>query len=96
MIDYLRDPSTGDLMISNGDFVRGESTMQHQNCLLLAEPGAYKQFPNVGVGIMTYLKDDNQADLLRAIRQQFISDGMSVNALSYNAGKLKINASYAG
>ena len=83
-----------DLVIKNGDFSVGESTQQHQQCLLLAEKGSYKQYPTVGVGIATYLKDDSPSDLLREIRIQFSKDGMNVNSLGFEQGKLRIDAPY--
>lgn len=83
-----------DLVIQDGDFAIGESNQQHQQCLLLAEKGAYKQFPTTGVAISTYLKDENPDELLREIRIQFSSDGMKVNRLAYVGGKLKVDADY--
>ena len=95
MIDYLLDENN-DLLIVNGDFVRGDATLQNQKLLLYAAPGAYKQYPTVGVDVMNFLKDDNQADMLRSIRQQFTTDGMKVNQLVYQNGKFYIDAPYGG
>ncbi|MBC7399853.1 MAG: hypothetical protein H7289_07885 [Mucilaginibacter sp.] len=83
-----------DLKIENGDFVIGESNQQHQQCLLLAEKGAYKQFPNVGVGLATFINDENPDDLLREVRLEFTKDGMKVNRLAYENGKIKVDADY--
>lgn len=83
-----------DLKLKGGDFAVQESTGQHQQCLLLAEKGSYKQYPAVGVGIATYLKDDNSGDLLREIRIQFSKDGMDVNSIGFNGSKLQIDARY--
>jgi hypothetical protein len=94
MNDYLLDPVTNDLQIVNGDFVLGDATQQNQKQLIYASPGAYKQYPTVGVDIMNYLKDENSSDLLRAIRQQFILDGMTVNSLAYTNGQINVNAEY--
>jgi len=78
----------------NGDFVIGDATQQNQKQLIFASPGAYKQYPAVGVDIMNYLKDETSNDLLRAIRQQFILDGMTVNNLAYTNGQINVNATY--
>lgn len=94
MIDYLRDPVTNALLIKNGDFVRDECTNQHQRNLLLAEKGAYKQYPEIGVGLMSFLKDENPGDLLREIRLQFSADGMDVKSVGFDNGMLKIIAPY--
>lgn len=83
-----------DLLIKDGDFVIGESDVQHQQCLLLAEKGAYKQFPERGVGIMTYLLDENPDELLREIRLEFSKDGMKINRLAFENGKIKVDAPY--
>ena len=96
MTDYLLDPVTNDLQIVNGDFVIGDATIQNQKLLLFAAPGAYKQYPTVGVDIMNFLKDDNQADMMRSIRQQFTQDGMNVQQLNMVNGKLQIVAPYVG
>jgi hypothetical protein len=94
MNDYLLDPVTNDLQVVNGDFVIGDATQQNQKQLLFASPGAYKQYAAVGVDLMNYLKDENSSDLLRAIRQQFILDGMTVNSLAYVNGRVNVNATY--
>jgi hypothetical protein len=96
MQDYLIDPVTNDLMVVNGDFVIGDATLQNQKMLLYAAPGAYKQYPTVGVNIFNFLKDDNQADMMRSIRQQFTADGMNVQELAYKNGQFYITAPYAG
>ena len=93
MRDILLDEEF-DLKVKGGDFVIGESTQQHQQCLLLAEKGSYKQYPAVGVGIATFLKDEDPGDLLREIRIQFSKDGMNVDKLGFENGKLRIDASY--
>lgn len=83
-----------DLQIKDGDLVIGESNQQHQQCLILAEKGAYKQFPDLGVGVMTYLKDENPDELLREIRLQFSGDGMKVKRLAFEGGKIQADADY--
>jgi hypothetical protein len=95
MKDYMLDENN-DLRIENGDFVIDDSDLQHQRLLLYAEKGAYKQYPTTGVAIMTFLKDDNEADMLREIRLQFAQDGMQVDKLSYKNGKLEVSANYVG
>lgn len=95
MTDYLLDENN-DLLIVDGDFAKGDADLQNQKLLLFAAPGSYKQYPTVGVDIINFLKDDNQAAMLREIRQQFSQDGMTVKQLSYANGKLNINAPYGG
>ena len=97
MIDILLDKVTNDLIIENGDLKLGYSDEQHQKLLLLAEKGAYKENPLVGVGILKQLENENPSELLREIRNQFTSDGMTINSLSYDefTGKLLIDAFYS-
>lgn len=94
MIDYLVD-DTGDLQIANGDFVKGDSTLQNQNALMYAAPGEYKQFPTAGVGIYNYLKDSDFSNLLRQVRLQFTQDGMTVSSLNVVDGSIQVVAPYA-
>ena len=83
-----------DLLIKNGDFVVGESTRQHQNLLLIADKGEFKQYPTVGVGILRYLEDYNGDNLAREIRAEFNKDGMSVKEIRFNGSKIDITANY--
>jgi hypothetical protein len=94
MQDYLLDPVTGDLMVVDGDLVIGDATLQNQKLLLFATPGSYKQYPIVGVDLMGFLKDEDQGDMMRAIRQQFTQDGMTVESLAYVNGQFYITAPY--
>lgn len=93
MTDYLSD-NTNDLKIANGNFVQGDSTIQNQNFLLITAPGAWKQNPQVGVGLMNFLKDDDITGLMRSIRQQFAKDGMTVQKLALTNGKIQVVAPY--
>ena len=79
MTDYLRD-NDGDLLVVNGDFVRGESTAEHQRSLLLDNKGEYKQNPTACVGVLNYIDDDTNA-LPREIVKEFMADGMEVSNL---------------
>ena len=83
-----------DLLIENGDFVAGESTRQHQDLLLLADKGEFKQFPTVGVGIYRYLEGFNSNDLAREIRTEFNRDGMTVQSIKFIGSKIDITATY--
>jgi hypothetical protein len=93
MIDYLNDEND-DLLISGGDFVRGESNKQQQRKILLAEPGEYKQAPSATVGLIGYLNDDDPSELLRDIRIKFSTDGMKVDQLGFVGSELNVVADY--
>ena len=84
---------------SNGLIVSGFSigdvTRQNQRTILLAEPGEIKEVPTLGVGLASFLDDDNPSDLLRAIRENLREDGQKVNSCGFNTdGKLVIDAEY--
>ncbi|RWW91867.1 hypothetical protein [Flavobacterium cerinum] len=66
-LDILLDDDFNPL-IQNGDFVIGQSDQQHVNCIFLAHPGEYKQFPLVGFGASRYLKSTT------ASKEKFIRD----------------------
>lgn len=92
--DYLHDQNF-DLLIKTGDFIVGESTAQHQRLLLLAEKGEWRQYPKTGVGIGSFLDDDEPGDLFSEIRKQFDADGMTVNSVRiFEDGKMNIDAKY--
>ncbi len=92
MIDILLEDF--DLKIVDGDFVLGDATSQHQEHILLARKGNYKQYPEVGCDLANWLLDDQSPeDLAREIRAQFIADGQTVRSISVT-DKISIDASY--
>jgi len=85
VIDYLRDAS-GDLIIENGDFKKGEATTKHQRTLMLANPGDFKYAPTVGIGIVEFLKDDVDPDEMQSvIQREYEKDGMRIKKLVLNS-----------
>ena len=78
--DFLIDTEgDGDILIQNGDFAIGDSTLQHQEALLASTPGEYRQYPEIGVGLVDYLNDETSMAGLRAkIISEFENDGMLV------------------
>ena len=93
MKDILLDEDF-DLLIKDGDLVIGDSDEQHKNLLLLCSKGDFKENPDVGVGIESYLESEDPAALIREIKQQYSADGMRVNEIKIELGKLKIDAAY--
>lgn len=76
-----------DLKFSSGDFLTGEAEKQHSELLLLLQKGSLKSLPLVGVGIQDYLNSTDISGMLREVRHQFGSDGMVVNAVSWDDEK---------
>lgn len=98
-IDYLHD--SDDLKIADGDFAKGESTMQHQSLLVRLKKGELRQFPKTGVGIEDFLQDDNPGDVHVEIQKQLEADGMVIRdiQLQFSDGdekllELRIDAYY--
>lgn len=94
MTDFLLDDNL-DLVIIDGDFVIGESTSQHQKILILADKGEFKDVPMRGVGARRYLEDHTPENLAREIRQEFATDGMTVNKIQIASDlTIQLDANY--
>lgn len=72
-----------DLEIRNGDLLIGESSAQHQQHILLANKGEYKQFPELGVGIMNMLLSEEATSFLIEAKRNFEYDRMRVNEIKF-------------
>ncbi|MCM1086503.1 MAG: hypothetical protein NC357_09265 [Bacteroides sp.] len=91
----IKHTEDGDLDLSTGDLLYATSDYQHQKDILLARKGHYKEHPETGVGIEDYRNETDPEELLRAIRQEFASDGMKVSKVRLGAtGQLETDASY--
>lgn len=86
--------ANGDLSLMDGDFGTGESTGQHQDLLLVATKGEFKQYPDRGVGAIMYAEDCSPANLIAAIQDEFARDGMEIKEIGFENSKLKIDATY--
>lgn len=84
-----------DADITEGDFVIGESTLQHQLLLLKLKKGDLKEHPLACVGVEWYLKDEDFGGLTGEVKRECESDGMKVLKVLLNAdGKLTLEAFY--
>lgn len=83
-------------LVKKGDFVIEESTQQHQEFLLIANKGQFRQFPVTGVGINNFLLDESDPEELRLeIYKQFELDGMQVNEIDISdLSNIFIDATY--
>ena len=91
--DFSIDPNSNDLLISNGDFVVLPSDNQHIADIITSFAGSFKQFPQLGVGLLQYLKSQNGGVAGQQVIQQLQSDGYQVssaNVLNTN-GNLTVN-----
>ena len=86
---------SGSLKVVNGSLVIGETTAQNQRLLIFANKGEFKSKPMRGVGASLYLESDDTEGLARAIRTEFIADGMTVNKIKIGQNNaLEIDAYY--
>lgn len=83
-----------DLLLHTGDFTIGESKMQQQRLVLQSHKGEWKQHPLVGVGVESFLEDEEVEELFAEIREQFKIDGHIIKSLELNnMGKIIVKAS---
>lgn len=91
--DILLD-DTGDLKIENGDFVIGESDLQNVELIVESFKGEFKEFPNIGFGLLKYLKSDiSETEFKRDLKVELEKDNYRnpIVDLSEGFGKLKID-----
>lgn len=94
MRDLVLDEN-GDLSIINGDFVTGYSDNQHQEHILVATKGEYKEFPELGVGIEQILNDDDWMSVLIEAKKNLEYDGMKIKNIKFeDNGNLNIDGYY--
>jgi hypothetical protein len=86
----------GDIMVRNRSIVIGDTTLQNQYLILLAQKGEFKEYPTLGVGISDILGDDNVLEWKKRIREEFAKDDLKANKVDINlqTGELEINAKY--
>lgn len=87
---------TGDLLISNGNLVVGESDNEHIGEILRAYPGEYKQSPMIGVDIKRAINGAIDGNVRRDIRLNLQADGLRVSNLVFTETQLNIDADYTG
>jgi hypothetical protein len=103
-IGVLLDSETGDLEIRLqydwrgkiiSGLVVGDVTRQNQYLILVAQPGEFKEVPEVGVGLGNITLDNDLLAWRTKIRQQLESEGMIINILEFDAAnELLIDAEY--
>lgn len=94
MKDILLDDN-GDLDFQNGDLVIGYSDNQHQEHILIANKGEYREFPELGVGINRILSDDEPTSFLIEAKKNLEYDGMKIKNIKINEnGNIDIDGYY--
>ena len=91
----MRKPD-GSPVAKNGDFVKGDATLQHQHSILLAAKNEYKSSPTTGVVLREFMNEDTDPDELQTtIQKEFEADGMTISRLRlYSLSNVDIIAGY--
>lgn len=93
--DFLQD-STGDALITNGDFVIGASDEDHIIDIVNSNQGDWKEYIFCGAGIDNYLNSSGaQLQLKKQILLQLAQDGYSsitVNFTGNNSSNFEVDA----
>ncbi len=79
-----------DLLIKDGDFVIGESDLQHIEHIIASQRGGYKQFPLIGVGINQYINSPIDGILRREIQLQLQADGYGLQQIKVDSQTINI------
>ncbi|SDE76110.1 hypothetical protein [Riemerella columbipharyngis] len=90
--DILVDDSN-ELEFINGDFAVGNSDIQHIDHIIIAQKGEYKQTPQMGLGVINYLKSNtDKSKFQRDVRIQLNYDGYENPNIDLSEGfeRLKI------
>lgn len=95
MIDFLLDEN-GDLKFEGGDFAAGYSDEQHQQNIILANKGEFKEAPELGVGLVAMLGDDLYTEFLIEAKKNLQYDGMTINNIKFKEnGKIEVYGEYS-
>lgn len=93
MKDFLLDIDR-DLLIKNDDLFIDTSDDQHREHLLLLEKGALKDNLGTGVGLTSFMENEDEAGMLREVSIQYSADGMAVKSVKYENNSLITQADY--
>lgn len=87
--------SDGDLKIENGDLVIGYSDNQHQQHIIMASKGEFREFPELGADVQGHLSDDLFMEFLIEAKKNLEYDGMKINNIKFEQdGNLTIDGYY--
>ena len=101
LLDYI----SGDLFIKvkrdisgkiSGGLVVGDSIHQNQAVIIEAHEGEIKERPDMGVGVVSSILENDVTGLKRSIAEQLKKDGQNVRKISIdNDFNIMIDASYS-
>tara|TARA_R110002111_G_scaffold140072_3_gene206027 strand:- start:160 stop:462 length:303 start_codon:yes stop_codon:yes gene_type:complete len=96
--DILLDADR-DLLFIEGDFNIGNSDEQHVEDILLSSKGEYKQFPLIGIDLLSFINSsltlNTRQKLEKEISIQLLSDNANeIKVTTDNEGGIKVEARY--
>lgn len=75
--------------------ILADTTAQVQEIIIRSAKGEIKEAPKKGVGILEYIDDDSDENMVRSIRTELVNEGMKVNSLEIDSSNnLIIDAYY--
>jgi len=83
-----------EIKIVDGDFGEEECTRSNQRLIVLIEKGELREFPERGVGIRSWLLEENTGSLNAMVKRELEADGSTVLQVSQKAGTLQIESTY--
>lgn len=84
IIAYDLATENNDFIFKDGDFFFEDSNQQHAEAIMLSNKGDFREFPDVGLGINSFLNSPGyyEAQLLeQQARAQFQKDGFKIQDL---------------
>jgi|SRR5690242_12705585 len=92
----LQLDENGDLLIEDGDWVIGDSDMQHIEDILDAYPGEYRNAPLLGVYLQNAVNGPMDGTIRKNIRLNLQSDNYNVKTVEITSENLNIDAERNG
>lgn len=92
----IRIDETGEDMVLNGDDHLGDCTRQHTQLLVICEKAENKMELESGVGIATWILDEQEGeDLKREIQSELEGDGQRIDSLVVTSiDKITVSGTY--
>lgn len=92
----LQLDENGDILLKDGDYVIGESDMQHIEDILDAYPGEYRNAPLLGVYLQRALNGPMDGSIRKDIRLNLESDNYQVKKVELTTKIVNVDAERNG
>lgn len=88
--DFILD-NNNNLIISDGDWLIGNSDQQNVELIFISYPGMWKQNPLIGCGIYGDINGNWTSNIQNYIKNQLNSDGYSQVKFNFNQSTSQID-----